>query len=219
MLFAAGFGTRMKHLTAHQPKPLVQVGGKALIDHTLDLARDIAPKTIVANLHYLPHMLVDHLAGSEVQAITETPDILETGGGLRDALPILGNAPVITMNTDAIWQGSNPITLALEAWDPDKMDALLVCVPVAQTVGYVGDGDFTIAADGRLLRGAGNVYGGVQIVKTDGLAAIKDSAFSLNVLWNQMLKDGRLFGVSYPGRWCDVGHPGGIELAEEMMNV
>jgi MurNAc alpha-1-phosphate uridylyltransferase len=219
MLFAAGFGTRMKHLTAHQPKPLVQVGGKALIDHSIDLARAITPKNIVANLHYLPHMLVDHLNGTEVQTITETPIVLETGGGLRNALSVLGTDPVFTMNTDAIWKGANPLQQALDVWDPIEMDALLVCVPVAQTVGYSGDGDFTIAPDGRLARGSGVVYGGIQIVKTDLLKTVKEPSFSLNVIWNKMLKNDRLFGISYDGNWCDVGHPEGIAQAEEMMNV
>lgn len=219
MLFAAGLGTRMMHLTANQPKPLVQVGGKALIDHALDIARDSAPKTILANLHYLPHMLSDHLAGSDVQTIIETPEILETGGGLRNALPILGNAPIITMNTDAIWHGVNPIKLALDAWNPKKMDALLVCVPVAQTVGYSGVGDFSIMSDGRISRGAGAVYGGVQIIKTDRLKTVSELSFSLNVIWDQMLQDGRLYGLPYTGNWCDVGHPEGIKLAEDMINV
>ncbi|MDA9135467.1 nucleotidyltransferase family protein [Ascidiaceihabitans sp.] len=219
MLFAAGFGTRMKHLTAHQPKPLVQVGGKALIDHSIDLARAITPKNIVANLHYLPHMLNHHLNGTEVQTITETPDVLETGGGLRNALPLLGTNPVFTMNTDAIWKGANPLQQALDVWDPIEMDALLVCVPVAQIVGYSGDGDFTIASDGRLTRGSGAVYGGIQIIKTDLLKTIKEPSFSLNVIWNKMLKKNRLFGISYDGNWCDVGHPEGIAQAEEMMNV
>ena len=219
MLFAAGFGTRMKHLTAHQPKPLVQVGCKALIDHSIDLARAITPKNIVANLHYLPHMLVDHLNGTEVKTITETPDVLETGGGLRNALPLLGINPVFTMNTDAIWKGANPLQQVLDVWDPIEMDALLVCVPVAQTIGYSGDGDFTIASDGRLTRGSGAVYGGIQIIKTDLLKTIKEPSFSLNVIWNKMLKNDRLFGISYDGNWCDVGHPEGITQAEEMMNV
>ena len=219
MLFAAGFGTRMKHLTAHQPKPLVQVGGKALIDHSIDLARAITPKNIVANLHYLPHMLVDHLNGTEVKTITETPDVLETGGGLRNALPLLGINPVFTMNTDAIWKGANPLQQVLDVWDPIEMDALLVCVPVAQTIGYSGDGDFKIASDGRLTRGSGAVYGGIQIIKTDLLKTIKEPSFSLNVIWNKMLKNDRLFGISYDGNWCDVGHPEGITQAEEMMNV
>jgi MurNAc alpha-1-phosphate uridylyltransferase len=219
MLFAAGFGTRMKHLTANQPKPLVKVSGKALIDHTLEIARGVAPQTILANLHYLPHMLVDHLSGTGVQTILETPEILETGGGLRNALPILGDAPVITMNTDAIWSGPNPVKMALDAWNPDQMDALLVCVPVNKTVGYSGNGDFAIDANGSLLRGNGTVYGGVQIIKTDRLAAVGETAFSLNVIWDQMLKDDRLFGIKYTGNWCDVGHPDGIKMAEDMLNV
>ena len=219
MLFAAGFGTRMKHLTANQPKPLVKVSGKALIDHTLEIARGVAPQTILANLHYLPHMLVDHLSGTGVQTILETPKILETGGGLRNALPILGDEPVITMNTDAIWSGPNPVKMALDAWNPNQMDALLVCVPVNKTVGYSGNGDFAIDANGSLLRGNGTVYGGVQIIKTDRLAAVGETAFSLNVIWDQMLKDERLFGIKYTGNWCDVGHPDGIKMAEDMLNV
>jgi MurNAc alpha-1-phosphate uridylyltransferase len=219
MLFAAGFGTRMKHLTAHQPKPLVPVAGRPLIDHALDHARGIKPDVILANLHYLPHMLKDHLTGSDVQTITETPDILETGGGLRNALPILGSGPVVTMNTDAIWSGPNPAQLAIDAWQPDEMDALLVCIPVAQTVGYDGTGDFSISPNGQIRRGPGLVYGGVQIIKTDRLAAIPDKAFSLNLLWDQMLNDGRLFGLPYTGRWCDVGQPTGIAQAEELLNV
>tara|TARA_B100000780_G_scaffold270211_1_gene229742 strand:+ start:244 stop:903 length:660 start_codon:yes stop_codon:yes gene_type:complete len=219
MLFAAGFGTRMKHLTADQPKPLVKVSGKALIDHTLEIARGIAPETILANLHYLPHMLVEHLADTGVQTILETPEILETGGGLRNALPILGDAPVITMNTDTIWSGPNPVKMVLDAWNPSQMDALLVCVPVSKTVGYSGNGDFEIDANSRLLRGNSSVYGGVQIIKTDRLAAVSETAFSLNVIWNQMLKDERLFGINYTGNWCDVGHPDGIKLAEGMLNV
>lgn len=219
MLFAAGFGTRMKHLTQNQPKPLVQVGGKALIDHTLGLVRELEPKTVVANLHYLPQMLIDHLAETGVQTIVEAPEILETGGGLRNALPVLGDDPVFTMNTDAIWSGPNPLQLALAHWEPTKMDALLVCIPVRQTVGYSGKGDFAIGTDGRLERGNGSVYGGVQIVKTDRLAAVKERSFSLNVIWDQMLADKRLFGVPYTGKWCDVGHPEGIALAEEMMDV
>ena len=219
MLFAAGFGTRMKHLTQNQPKPLVKVGGVALIDHSLEIARGAKPSKILANLHYLPDMLIDHLAGSDVKTIVEDPEILETGGGLRNALPFLGNAPVITMNTDAIWRGDNPVAMALKVWNPEQMDALLVCIPVSQTVGYSGDGDFSLESDGRISRGAGVVYGGVQIIKTDRLNAVKETSFSLNVIWDQMLEDRRLFGLSYTGRWCDVGHPAGIQLAEEMMNV
>jgi MurNAc alpha-1-phosphate uridylyltransferase len=218
MLFAAGFGTRMGALTQDQPKPLIPVAGKALIDRTLDHARELAPKTIVANTHYLHDKMSAHLADSGVVTSLEMPDILETGGGLRNALPLLGQGPVFTSNTDAIWNGPNPFEVALNAWRPDEMDALLVCVPTQQTVGHKGQGDFTLHPDGRISRGLGHIYGGVQILRTDGLAAIKDKAFSLNLLWDQLLAKNGLYGVSYTGRWCDVGSPQGITLAETMLS-
>jgi len=217
MLFAAGFGTRMKHLTAHQPKPLVKVAGRALIDRALALAYEANADPIVTNLHYLPHMLEQHLADSVVQTIREEPQILDTGGGLRNALPYLGTDPVLTLNSDAVWAGPNPLDLLLGAWDPSKMDALLVCVPKAQVHGRDGKADFEIDQSGRLHRGDEVVYGGAQIMKTDLLKTVSEKAFSLNVIWNKMAEQGRLFGLSYPGHWCDVGHPGGIAEAEAML--
>jgi MurNAc alpha-1-phosphate uridylyltransferase len=217
MMFAAGFGTRMKHLTKDQPKPMIKVAGTALIDHSLALAKGAGCDPIVANLHYKPDVLARHLEGSGVTTLTELPDILETGGGLRNALPVLGNGPVYTMNTDAVWAGPNPIKQLAEAWNPDEMDALLMCIPTAQAVGHEGTGDFTLGADGRIIRGPGVVYSGVQIIKTDLLKDITKDAFSLNLIWNEMFKDNRMFGLSYPGKWCDVGHPDGITLAENML--
>jgi N-acetyl-alpha-D-muramate 1-phosphate uridylyltransferase len=217
MMFAAGFGTRMKHLTQDQPKPMVKVAGRPLIDHALDLANGIAPDRIVANLHYKPEPLLAHLKGCNVQTIVEDPDILETGGGLRNALPLLGKGPVFTMNTDAIWAGPNPLAMLQDAWNPAIMDALLIGIPTAQAVGNSGTGDFVMDQDGRLTRGPGVIYGGVQIIKTDLLETIPDRAFSLNLLWNKMLTMGRMYGVRYTGKWCDVGHPEGITLAENML--
>lgn len=217
MLFAAGFGTRMRPLTNDRPKPMIEVSGKPLIDHALDQVTEIPSQRIVANLHYKPERLARHLATKGVQTVLETPTILDTGGGLRNALPLLGTAPVFTLNTDAIWKGPSPLDVLREAWQPDVMDALLVCVAVAQTLAYDGQGDFEISPDGQLNRGVGHVYGGAQIVKTDRLNAVDQDQFSLNVLWDMMRADNRLYGVRYPGHWCDVGHPSGIELAETLL--
>ena len=217
MLFAAGFGTRMGALTADRPKPLIAVAGRALIDHALVLVDDFGAETVVANLHYRPDMLRAHLSGRDIGFSEESPDILETGGGLRAALPMLGQGPVMTMNTDAVWNGPNPLSLLAEAWDPDRMDALLICVPRDRAVGHAGQGDFVLDDRGRLTRGPGAVYGGVQIIKTEGLMDIGEEVFSLNLLWDRMLRDGRLYGLCYPGHWCDVGHPAGIALAEKMI--
>jgi MurNAc alpha-1-phosphate uridylyltransferase len=219
MLFAAGFGTRMKHLTSDRPKPMVEVAGRPLIDHALALAHGISPPIIVANLHYRAEILRAYLDPLGVATLIEEPDILETGGGLRNALPLLGDGPVITMNTDAIWRGPNPLSILIEAWDPAKMDALLMGISPERALEHAGSGDFTLARDGRLSRGAGVVYGGVQIIKTDLLAGVDEQVFSLNRIWDEMLRHQRIYGLEYPGHWCDVGHPGGIVTAEGLLKT
>ncbi len=217
MIFAAGFGTRMRHLTAEQPKPLVPVNGKALIDHALALAAQLPAAKTVVNLHYKPQPLLRHLQGRAVETILETPDILDTGGGLRNALPALGQTEVMTLNSDAVWAGPNPLHLLAKAWDPARMDGLLMCIPMEQAVAYGGTGDFQIAADGRVSRGAGVVYGCAQIIKTNRLAEISTPCFSLNVLWDLLIAENRLYATQYPGRWCDVGTPEAIAPAEKML--
>jgi MurNAc alpha-1-phosphate uridylyltransferase len=217
MLFAAGFGTRMGALTAERPKPMVPVAGRPLIDHALDLVTPLGLSRVVANLHYKPAPLIAHLADRNIAFSHETPDILDTGGGLRHALPLLGNGPVFTLNTDAIWRGPNPLDLLARAWNPDEMDALLICVPPAHAIGHTGAGDFLLDGAGRITRGPGHVYGGAQIIRTGDLLDIPETAFSLNAVWNRMATRGRLFGLPYPGQWCDVGHPEGIALAESLL--
>lgn len=217
MIFAAGFGTRMRPLTEDRPKPLVSLSGRPMIDRAIDLARDAGARTVVANLHYKADMLRDHLDGSGIALVEERPDILDTGGGLRNALPHLGSGPVWTLNPDAVWQGPNPLRLAVERWDPARMDALLVCVPPDRARGRQGGGDFSVAVDGRVSRGGEAIYGGAAIVATDRLAEIEECVFSLNRLWDLLIADGRCFACLYPGQWCDVGHPAALPLAEEML--
>lgn len=215
LFFAAGLGTRMAPLTADRPKPLINVAGKPLLDHALDLATDI-PRTVV-NVHYKAAMVRAHLAGRDI-AISDESDILrDTGGGLRHALPLLGYDPVFTMNTDAVWQGSNPFETLANAWNPAKMDGLLLLVNHGRAHGHTGKGDFELAADGRITWGPGPIYSGAQIVRTDGLLQTAETAFSMHVLWNQMLAKRRLFGVVYDGDWCDVGRPESIPMAETML--
>lgn len=219
MLFAAGFGTRMRPLTADRPKPMIEVAGRPLIDHALEVVRAHGPEHIVANVHYRPDPLIHHLAGTGVGISHEDPEILDTGGGLRAALPLLGEGPVFTMNTDAVWKGPNPLDLLAELWQPDRMEALLLCIPTARAHGHRGMGDFLVQPGAPAARGPGAVYSGLQILRTEGLHDIADTAFSLNRLWDGMLARGSLFAAEYPGEWCDVGRPDGIAQAERMLGV
>ncbi|MGB0902835.1 nucleotidyltransferase family protein [Halocynthiibacter sp.] len=219
MIFAAGKGTRMGVLTRNCPKPLVRVGGKPLIDHALDTIRNAPVSRVVVNTHYLGAMLEDHLRDHDVIISDESDALLETGGGLRKAGDLLGQDTVFTMNSDAVWDGPDPLTCLAQAWDPSRMDALLLLLKPDQALGHKGNGDFILAADGSLSRGPGMVYSGAQIVKTAPLNAIEEQAFSLNVLWNQYAEKGRLFGVHWSGKWCDVGQPESIPLAETILNT
>lgn len=217
MIFAAGLGTRMGELTRNQPKPLIRVGGRALIDHALDLTDGLAPLTRVVNTHYRADMIRAHLTGTNVACSDEPERLLETGGGLRAAMPLLGPGPVFTLNSDAIWRGPNPLAALAQAWDPDRMEALLMLVAPHKAVGHTGRGDFLRSPDGRLVRGPGLVYAGAQIIRTERLSDIPQPVFSLNLLWDQMASRGGLYGIVYDGQWCDVGRPDCIPLAEALM--
>ncbi|MHC0052016.1 nucleotidyltransferase family protein [Actibacterium sp. D379-3] len=218
MLFAAGLGTRMGTLTAARPKPLITVAGKPLIDHALDQVAGAGITRTVVNTHYHADQIAAHLTGRPGITLShETPDLLDTGGGLRQALPHLGQGPVFTMNTDAVWTGANPLSQLAAAWDDDRMDALLLLVPRDRAVGHTGPGDFLIEDRNHLTRGPGHVYTGAQIIRTEGLRTIPDTVFSLNLLWDAMLVDERIFGIVHRGGWCDVGRPESIKLAEDML--
>jgi len=219
MLFAAGFGTRMGALTADRPKPLVEVAGRPLIDHALTLAKQAGLRHIAANAHYRAAQLQAHLAPHNIPVSVEAERILDTGGGLRAALPLLGLGPVMTLNTDAVWTGPNPLATLRAAWDPARMDALLLLTPLARATGRAAPGDFALQPDGQITRRGDMVYVGAGILDPAGLAEVAEEVFSLNVLWNRIASAGRLFGTVHPGGWCDVGHPGGIALAEALLEA
>ncbi|SFR53729.1 MobA-like NTP transferase domain-containing protein [Yoonia tamlensis] len=218
LLFAAGLGTRMGALTQNTPKPLVQVAGKPLIDHALALTDIPQIGRKVVNVHYRADQIRAHLAGHDIAISDETDLLRETGGGLRHALPLLAGSPVITMNTDAVWRGPNPIEIALNAWR-DDMEALLLVVEKPNVRGHHGKGDFHLDADGQLHRAPDMIYTGVQIIRTETIDHIKESAFSLNFVWNGIAARGGLYGVKYEGHWCDVGQPSSIPIAEAMLHV
>jgi len=220
MLFAAGFGTRMGALTRDRPKPLVPVAGRALLDYALDIATSPCVAYRVINLHYLGDQIARHLQGQVIALSWEDP-ILDTGGGLRAALPLLGAGPVMLLNTDAVWTGANPLEQLAAVWDGTRMDGLLLLAQPDQALGHKGAGDFLVDGRGRLSRAKGStapIYLGAQILQTQGLAAVDQQAFSLNVLWDQMIAQGRLYGVFHQGGWCDVGHPDAIPLAESLLH-
>lgn len=212
LFFGAGFGTRMAPLSDHTPKPLIEVNGKPLLFHAMDLAPDLQA---VVNVHYLADQMVAAI-GSRAIISDETDDILETGGGLKKALPILGDGPVFTMNTDAVWRGPNPFDVLADAWQ-DHMDGLLLLIAKPNARGYAGGGDFVMDDTNRIARGPGAIYSGCQIIRTDLLSEVTEARFSMWELWNRMLARQTLFGVNYPGLWCDVGRPESIPVAEEML--
>ena len=220
MLFAAGFGTRMGDLTKDRPKPLLEVAGRSLLDHALALADEAGISRRVINLHYLGDEIAAHLARRDVALSWEAETILETGGGLRQALPLLGPGPVLTLNTDAVWTGANPLRELATAWDGVRMEALLLLVPQSRATGHDGPGDFRLDPNGRISRadgGPGLVYVGAQIINPARLAGISQKVFSLNLLWDRLIAEGSAYGLVHDGGWCDVGRPESIALAETML--
>jgi MurNAc alpha-1-phosphate uridylyltransferase len=214
MLFAAGFGTRMGELTSDTPKPMLPLLGKPMVDHAAALARAAEISTIVANTHYLSEKIEPHLDSLGVVSCRERPDILDTGGGLRAASHLL-TSPTFTLNPDAAWLGPSPLTVLSNVWE-DHMQALLLLVPTKRVKGRDGPGDFSIE-NRRLRRGGPLVYSGAQIIRTEGLQDIRTKAFSLNLYWDRIAEAGGLYGTTYSGRWCDIGTPEGLTLAEQLL--
>lgn len=205
----------MAPLTDTKPKPLIKVAGQALIDHALGLATDAGLKQHV-NAHYHADQMQTHLP-KEVTLHVESPDILDTGGGLKAALAKMQGDVVATLNSDAVWLGPNPLKILKSAWRPD-MQCLLLLVPLEHTTGYTRDGNFAIGDRKTLTRNStGQVYTGAQMIRRDVVLSQPQTVFSLNAVWDHLLVRDGLFGVTYSGEWADVGTPEGIGQAEAML--
>ncbi|MBJ7378094.1 nucleotidyltransferase family protein [Sphingobium sp.] len=228
MLMAAGLGKRMRPLTATRPKPLVKVAGKPLMDHALDRLEAGGIKKVVVNVHYLADTVEAHLkarkCGLDFAISDERAKLLETGGGLIRAKPLLGDKPFICANSDNLWIDGPQETLAMmqRIWNPERMDALLLLVPLARANCHTGPGDFHMDANGRLSRRktayvAPFVFTGVQMLSPSMLVNPPGDMFSTNIFWNRAIEAGRLYGVSHQGLWFDVGTPQAIPVVESML--
>ena len=227
-VMAAGLGKRMRPLTATRPKPLVEVAGKALIDHVLDRLRAAGVGRIVVNVHYLADALEAHLktkaSDFDVRISDERKQLMETGGGLVQAEPLIGSDPFLVVNSDNYWIDGPADTLHLLAslWREQEMDALLLLVPQARASNHRGQGDFRMAADGRLLRRekgkvAPFVFTGIQMISKRLLSDAPDGPFSTNVFWDRAIAEGRCFGAVHQGLWFDVGNPSAIKATERAL--
>lgn len=226
MIMAAGMGKRMRPLTASQPKPLVRVAGKPLIDHALDRLAAAGVERAIVNVHYLADALEAHVrerTRPEVTISDERAELLETGGGMvkaQDSLP----DPFFCLNADNIWlDGPRDVFHDLsKRWNPDQMDALLLLVPHARAKNFRGKGDFHMDALGRVTRRktgriAPFIYTGIQLVSKRLLRDAPEGKFSTNILWSRAIEEGRLFGTSFTGHWFEVGTPQAIAPTEEAL--
>lgn len=216
MVMAAGLGTRMRPLTNDRCKALVEVGGKTLIDHMLDRLRDIGVTRAVVNVHAFADKLETHLRartlGPQIIISDERDALLETGGGVVKALPLLGDDPILICNIDAIWLEFAPALPALLGqWNPKTMDELFLLAPKDHCLGYAGRGDFDINQTGQISRRAGDsanwVYAGVQIFKPSLARGYAVEPFSRNKIWDKTLASGRVYGAALPAYWMHVGDP------------
>ena len=227
MVLAAGLGTRMAGAGNGLPKPLVRLNGKTLIDHVLDRHAEAGIARVVVNVHHKADLVEEHLKGRQTPRIEisdERGALLDTGGGVKKALPRLGAGPFLIHNSDSVWiegVGSNLARL-VEAWDDARMDCLLLLALGSQSLGYQGRGDFAFAADGRIRRrGADQLvpfaFAGVSIAHPRLFDGSPDGAFSLNVVWDRAIAAGRAYGLRMEGTWMHVGSPDALAQAEQQL--
>jgi MurNAc alpha-1-phosphate uridylyltransferase len=228
MILAAGLGRRLQPITDHTPKPLVQVKEKALIDYALDLVRGAGIADVVINCHHLADQIEAHarqISDLTVQISDERGALLETGGGVQKALPLLGNEPFAVINSDVIVRNSTNSSLKalVQAWDAQKMDLILLLQPRENAAGYEGSGDYHIDDEGRLQRRAVDqsapyIFSGVQIVSPRLFDGLEEGRFSMNVMFDKAAKAGRLFGLVHDGIWLHVGTVEALKEAEEVLS-
>lgn len=228
MVLAAGLGTRMRPLTDNLPKPLVRVGGKALLDWGLDQLASAGVRSAVVNVHYLPDQIIEHLSVRTTPAMfvsDERGGLLDSAGGIIKSLPLLGPGPFFVLNADTFWidaDASNIKELA-RLWNPSQMDILLLLVDPASATGHGSGGDFVMQSDARLTRGRGLpgalIYTGFGIVHPRIFEGAEPTPQSLNLYFDRAIEKGRLFGMPLDGLWITVGNPDAIAQAEEAISA
>jgi MurNAc alpha-1-phosphate uridylyltransferase len=226
MVLAAGLGKRMRPLTDKLPKPLLPVAGRTLLDRVLDRFEEAGVARVVINLHYFGDAVEAHLAARRSPPIELSPEpaLLETGGGVKNALPRLGPAPFYVANSDVLWLDgrTSALTRLAKAWNDETMDALLLLQPAVTAVGYEGSGDYFADPLGRLRYRKAHelapfIFAGVQIIHPRLFAAAPDGPFSLKRLWDKAEAAGRLWGLRHDGLWFHVGTPEGLAETEDLL--
>lgn len=226
MILAAGLGLRMRPLTETVPKPLVKLAGKPLINYALDRLKGAGVEQVVVNVHWLPEQVEEwaQTQDADILVSDERDVLLETGGGVAKALPLLGQEPFFVLNSDSTWiEGAKPALERMrEAWRPADMDGLLLVCPTAHTVGYCGQGDFHLDPEGRLVRRAPGevapfVFAGCYLAAPQLFGSYPKCPFSMNLLWDRSLAAGRLHGLRHDGTWLHVGTPAAIAPAERAL--
>ena len=228
MIMAAGKGTRMMPLTADRPKPLIEVAGVKLLDHVLDHLRGAGVGKVVINAHYradqVERHMADHARDVEVTISDERDLLLDTGGGLVRALPLISDDPFLCVNADNWWtdDGENAFTRLMHAWNDAAMDVLMLVVPYAEANNTQGQGDFNMDAHGRLSRRTQGsqgafVWTGIQLLSKRLIVGPPSDVFSTNVFWDRAIGDGRCFGLQHNGLWFDVGYPAAIAATEHKL--
>ena len=225
MVLAAGLGTRMRPLTNDRPKALVEVGGKALVDHLIDRLEAAGVQRIVVNVHAFADQLEAHLkrrrGAAEILISDERDLLLETGGGVKKARALLGEEPIWVANSDYVWieEGPSALGAVIEAWDPGRMDSCLIVIPKGRTLGFDTAGDFFPGPHGGLIHRDGAAEAplhcfGIQILDPTLVYAVPETRFSLFRVWMQAAESGRLKGVTPGGFWMQVGDPAALQAAE-----